>query len=942
MDTRLFINTNGNYAEVDLYDDIDIPVTYNVGDVRDISKKDSNWSLTVKLPNTKNNAQLFELTNDISRYNSTFEMLKQYPAFVEVGCNRTFEGYFKLTKVIINDNEDVSYEGNLYSNVIEFINRLGTTTLRGNADPVDDLSFSEYTMMLDSQTWLDRTSPLTYGKDCYFAPVDKYNLDNRNWIMAQPSTETFNVPCIPMYYDELTPFLYYKEILDKIFKWAGFNYVSDFINNTANNTTTFEFEKLVYPDVRTKPFALKDIWSTVSQVTTAEHIYNPYDRHIYGRLLGSWSGTSVPGALSDIENPTFFDQWTQCGIDESNVGQTVLTSSTAYRFTFPQGGTYSVNLSLPLRIAFYMANTSGSILPNILQTTINADTSASYIYSVNLLLHKTSTNTDVLIDSLTSGLQNYASSYDRGYNGSFVLYEDSWESNRTIYVEANDYLFFTVNCVLQEKVGNDLTFFDPNDTSTRWAHKLYFEITRTTDVNFLPKQLIDVRLISDFSVGGTFDPTVILNPKRKKTDFITDIIKKFNLYIEDVTDKKDDNGTYYRNYAGIRPNEPILRIEPRDMYYANSNIVRNWTEKTDVSSIEFERIDDYLYKRISFNDDNDKTYFVEDYNNYRYTEGEYGEKIIVSPYNVSDDEKNEIKTKLGQTMCGLLHRYDNVRHNKWLQCPFVFTLNNDGSVKTDVEYDDRMLFVFDLQHTDATFQDIWDDGHKYFALYNHNNALGSTDWSDTNGRNFKASYCYLDHFNIPFGKDTADLNFGWANWYYQNLNGTWATANNTYNVFYKQMIDDYNAPEARMMKCKMYLKSSDIRDLQLSDTIIVNNVAYHINKIKQWKSEYEPTEVELIKIIKSTSKSNQPILKNNPPKMEIVTLNTLKELIESQNKTINQINKQVETMNVEIKKMDEQLIKLDERVKKLEGGGSETSEDGSTTDKDENNKEDYD
>lgn len=219
------------------------------------------------------------------------------------------------------------------------------------------------------------------------------------------------------------------------------------------------------------------------------------------------------------------------------------------------------------------------------------------------------------------------------------------------------------------------------------------------------------------------------------------------------------------------------------------------------------------------------------------------------------------------------------------------------------------------------------------------------DWIDPDNTDVNrspfSSYILLSHFNAPFGNDTADLNFGQANWYYQNLLGTQPTDNNAHYVFYKQMIDDYNSPEARLMKCKMYLKSSDIRDLQLSDTILVNNVAYHINKIKQWKSEYEPVEVELIKIIQSTSKSNQPILKNRPPKMEIVTLNTLKELIESQNKAINQISKQVENLDGTIKKMDEQLIKLDERVKKLEGG-SETSEDGSDPDKDENNKDDYD
>lgn len=941
--TKLFIDNGNGYQEVDLYDNLDIPITYNVADVQDISKKDSNFSLTVKLPNTNNNAQIFDVIHEIARYNSTFEMLKQYPAFVEVENNRTFEGYFRLTKVVINDDREISYEGNLYSNVIEFMKRLGTTTLRGNVDVNDDLSFSDYTMTLDAQTWFDRTSPLTYGKDCYFAPVDKYNLDSRNWLIEMPSTEIRNVPCLPMYYDELTPFLYYKEIWDRIFKWAGFSYVSDFIQDTVDNTTTFEFEKLVYPATTDITGTTNDIWSTINQVSVNTTLSDLLDTHIYGKLMGGpWTG-NVPANVTSVVSPAITDQWSQCGINESNPGQTVFSSSTPYRFTFPQSGVYSLNMELPIRIAFYLTDNYGNILTG-LPSIVNAETSAFYQYSISLIFHQTSSNTDYVVANLDSGLRPYESSYNRGsgWNGSMVIYEDIWNTNRNIYAEANDYLYFQIGCSLTESDGTHFTFYDPNHTAMRWAHRLHFELKRTVDPTYLPKQLIDVRLISDFAFGGTFDPTVILNPKRKKVDFISDIIKKFNLYIEDVTDKKDENGHYYRdtNYYPIGDNmrvgEPILRIEPRPLYYKNEHIVRDWTSRTDVGTIEFSRIDDYLYNILSFNDKNDKTYFVEDYNSHNYTEGEYGEEIITSPFNTSDDNTTEVKTELGQTMCGLLKRYDDVNHNQWLQCPFIFKLNNDGSVKDDVEYNDRMLFVFDLQRTDATFQDIWEDGHKYFALYNHNNALGSIDWSNPNGRSFIASYCLLDHFNIPFGNDTADLNFGWANWYYQNLNGRWATSNNCYNVFYKDMVDEYNSPDSRMMTCKMYLKPSDICDLKLSDTIIVNNVAYHINKIKQWKNGNTPTQVELIKVLESHSLSSMTPKENRPPQLpaifqpaELITdLNEVQQDLSKFGDMIQQNSGDIAKNMELVKAMDEMLKKLEERVKKLEAMNTESPEAG--------------
>lgn len=205
------------------------------------------------------------------------------------------------------------------------------------------------------------------------------------------------------------------------------------------------------------------------------------------------------------------------------------------------------------------------------------------------------------------------------------------------------------------------------------------------------------------------------------------------------------------------------------------------------------------------------------------------------------------------------------------------------------------------------------------------------------------SFCTLNHFNVPFGSDTADLNFGWAMWYYQNLNGTWATSNNCYNQFYQRMVDDYNNVNARIMTCNCYLSPEDIRDLQLSDTILINNVPYHINKIEQWKNGSTPTKCEFIKILENKSeldpvfkKDNDKDKYNNPPRPNIVTPIS----VQAEMTTL------LSAQNDIIVKMQETMKTMDERIKKLEGGGSDggtTNEDGSTTSEDgstsnENNK----
>jgi hypothetical protein len=911
------------YREVDLYDDIDIPVTYNVADVADISKKDSNWSLTVKLPNTQNNAQLFDLVDNIGIYGSTFEMLKQYPAFVEVGCNRTFEGYFKLTKVIINDDREVSYEGSLYSNVMEFINRLGSTTLRGNANPADDLSFSEYSTVLDADTLYDKTDmfiwemntdPWTvigekpYGRGWYCAIVDKYNFNVPQYakrpVTYGPLLPPTNV--YPLYYDQLTPYLFYKEIWDKLFKWAGFNYVSGFIDG-SNNPTTFDFSHLAYPDLQWES-VLVESYTRVIQDDT--HFVTP--NSIVQRY---WSiNRSLPYPLDECTGyvDCYSNPNNELRIDE--VGVNVSTFGTFFHETINKGGYYTLNADIPFDVWLIATNYDGST-DQTFDDTCEFDDSVEWFVKLELILKRGGVSTVIQKKEIR---QNYEENYEFSLGRYQIVEPDSLKvENKNLYLEAGDEIFLKFDYSFPN--GGDVDGF------YSWVARRLNPPTLMgvrCNLQFLKSEQdaiqYELKLINDFEVGSLYDPTAILDPKESKVDFVTNIIRKFNLYIEDVTDKRDENGVYYRDYPGIRQSEPILRIEPRNHYYSGNPIVRDWTSKTDVDTIEFNRIDNYVYKLIDLNDDNDKTFYTEDYANYLYPEGEFGEKKLKSPFNTSADEKCEIKTKLGQTMV------DNYRSEcKFRQVPKLFTFTDiaTGEIKTDKHYDTRMLFVNNINGADWT---ELEPDNELIGLFFHSNGMNAQEWdnpdTDTNRPPF-ASYILLSHFNIPFGGDTADLNFWRANWYYQNLLDTQPTDNNAYNVFYRDMIDEYNSPEARLMKCKMYLKSSDIRDLQLSDTIIVNSVAYHINKIKQWKNEYSPVEVELIKIIQSGSFQGQPILKSvkNAPKISLpVPTAVIRDEVEGLTKLVDENKDELSKNTKAIDEIQNLIKKLDERLQKLE------------------------
>ena len=949
------------YQEVDLYDELDIPVTYNVADVRDISKKDSNFSLTVSLPNTNNNAQLFDCIHEIARYGSGFEMLKQYPAYVEVDNNRTFEGYLKLTKVVIDDDKEVSYECNLYSNFIEFVKRLGTSTLRGNDNSLEDLSFSEYTTTLTQQDWIDRTDmflwdtstdPWTpigdkpYGKDFYFTFIDKFHFGDRQSQLYENIPGMGDKQEVPVFFDETTPFLFYKEIWDKLFECAGFSYVSDFIEDN-NNSTPFRFDHLVYPAISPIPGTLSEIYTRVVQ-TDASLIGVPNStKQFY------WNqNTSLPYPLDECigyadvyENPN-----NTLSIQE--IGNSSVFG-TYYKTTINRGGLYHLNVNIPFNVWMMITDPTGQFDYSNLDTYVEMDTTVQYHIRLEFDLRRGGTTIKLGEASIDN---NYESQYYAAF-GRFQIYEDTLFLDRDVYAQTGDELF--IKYYYDFPVGGLKT--QGGFTNYAWVAKRpdpspgidgsplglrnYIQFLKTEQNT----RQIDLELVSDFSIDGIFDPTVILNPKRKKVDFINDIIKKFNLYVEDVTNKKDANGVYYRDYTSpnIRRGEPILRIEPRPMYYDNQYVVKDWTNRVDTSSIEFERIDDYVYKWLDFNDKDDNTYHVTDYNGYEYTEGEYGEEKITSPMNTSADEKTEIKTSFGQTMCGPIGTEDiDWRENKYLQAPYIFTLDNSGIVKKDKEYEDRMLFVYSLYW--RNFQGIFNSSPlQGWHLYRRDNS-DTEAFTDTNGVLNVFTYNLLDTFNAPFGSDTADLNFGWANWYYQNLNGTWATWNNCYNVFYKDMVEEYNDPNARMMTCKMYLTPADIRDVRLSDVILVNDVAYHINKISQWKNGDEPVKVELIKIINSRSKwkpnpKGPAVRENRPPVLEYITPVKLRDDLAAVGKLVEENTEAIAGDKTAIDAILKTIANLDARLKKLEGdGGTSTDptpgDDGSGTIKDDEEK----
>lgn len=915
----------GDYQEVDLYDNINVDTTYNIADVRDISKKDSNYSLTIDIPDTAHNAQLFDLINDISTYNSTFELERSYKAFLEVDNNRTFEGYFKLTKVNKNDNQEISYEGNLYSNVIEFVKRLGTATLRGNDDPLDDLDFSNLTTLLDANEFLNRFT--TTNDDFGITIANKANIVESFGITGIKTEQDFvtdtafpNQKIMPFYYDELTPYLKVKAIWDKIFADAHFNYVSEFLNNTTKNTTSFNFKDIVYPYTgANSTLQSSDKHCIVKQVNDSQnaHIIN-----VAG--ISSSNFANIPldyqannNGLTPFPLPNIVYT-----LDDNCSGSTLAS----WQFIVPADGVYQISANMDLQFGCQMKYIQGGATPLVPSgSTVNVVNTSDYSYEFEgaiRIYNAIQGNYTQFIKF--SDINNFDSSYLYQSGGGdimpFTISKQELKGTRNMPLKAGDIVQMYVRMKMPAKQSGGGRLFEYNNQHTYPVNmKVYIDNQPGTN------EALTIKQVSEFALGNKFDPTVILNPKTRKIDFVNSIIKTFNLYVEDISGKYDSvNNIYYP--------EKTFRIEPRDLYYSLYSQSKDWTDRVDADSINFNRIDEYLYKRILLKNKADEEYYVKDYNSYEYVRGEWGEKIVTSPFNVSSDEKTEIATSFGETMVIPINKGDTI-----LEFPSLISYD-DGEVK-EKELVDRIWFVKTIDVANPLYNMPYDN--EVIGLYQR--ILRTTlppppliphnypyDFQVNTPDVTITKYNWCGHLNDAFGKDSADLNFNDCMWYYQDLNGTRPDMRNCYNTFYRQMIEDYNNVNARLMTCKMYLKPSDIRDLLMNDVIIVNSVPYHINKIKEWEDGNTKVEVELIKVLTSNSKydngGNGAKIKDNLVPIEIKkTPKTLKEKVNEFKNDVAAVNNLIEQNTDAISKNSDavtkilsQLKDIDDRLKKLE------------------------
>lgn len=786
---EIWVEVNGDKRLLDVYEQEVISLNYSLADIQDISKRNTSFSKTISLPDSKSNREAFEFISELNA-DSLFNQNLKTSCWIYCNSLLIFRGNLQLKKVNTDYVTDTtSLEIVVYNETETFISSMGERYLRDL-----DLSYFDHIWNYDNVVY-SWTQSWEHG---YFYPLidngsnySEYNIGT----IASYSTIDQNTG---VYMNNMTPAVYTKTILDTLFLNNGFNYRSDFLNSDY-------FKKMIIPHNGKTLVQSDDIYDynfLVQYLSTPGY----YSVGNYSSFNANDNRVNFTDVLEDIYG--------------------VYQNSPTYSFVLPNGApSYVLNFNTDLYINILAATgVSGTIDNLILEPW-------AQLYDSNVRVKfrrnwNAGVSSNVPIDDADYYYNN------AGYSGT-LLFSTNWASgtggpypefiyNRSgsivEFVLIGNSLFASFSCTVN---SSDLDN-RPDPTLSKYNIPLVDEqidVILYMDYNTgIKDPLLFPADSSEFYISenskfyssirsklipnGIMNVSSILPSKFKQKDFFKGLITMFNLYVE-----PDDT------------NNKILNIEPRDDYY-QGGLNLDWTDKIDLSSIDFTFISDFQSKNTLL------TYKVDsDYPNKQYTgqsDEIYGQQLETFNNDFINDE-NKIEASFSPT-------------------PIVALPGSGGFPISRITKDQNGgTFESNLR---IMFRDyIPLEGIKnYWVLWKSFISVGTTPNSYST---IQYSYPWAGHLNHPY-RPTYDLNFG-------QVGVQLSTLNTLSKLYWRNYLDLINDTNSRFLMAKFYLNESDISNLNFKDTIFLNlngrPMKFLINKI----SNYNPLipslcDVELIKI----------------------------------------------------------------------------------------------
>ena len=740
--TQLFLEG----YNVDLDSDVVIPLNYAIADVREPEKKSGNFTKTISLPGTTNNNEIFSFLYDTSvlvnssgtyQYDLGFDPNLKSECVITYEGAEIFRGYLELNKIVKIDNYKVRYEVTCTGNLVNLFFSIGEKFL-------SDISLDEYnhayTYDVQKASWNNYiykngvTQSYALGDGYVYPYIDYATNNDTDWKVT-----------------DFKPAVYVYTILKKIFETEGFSWTSTFLESS-------HFKSLIIPYTQGQALLSNSqiLDRTFRASSTSDLIINASGSPVY---------TTIP-FQDDSSSPNY---------DPGNVYNT-----STYTFTASNSGTYNIIGGFNIDLQF---NTSGT-------TTLNTTS----IYPIaNIISYRNGIVINALPVNIrasnATSIQANAINIDSGYTAGSAIPSGTYstigngQSICQTYLNQGDVVkikIYTYNAGFTLATGQS-----PSATN-------YWK-TRIKSGSYFNASIADTTIME----GDTVDMNGVLPQQIKQKDFLSSIIKMFNLYVDQ--DKLNSN-----NFI----------IEPRDDFYASTGTVRDWTYKLDMSrDLEIIPMGELDAKTYHFTYKDDADYYNKKYKtDYGYN---YGHKL----YSVRNDHrKNERKTEVIFSATPLADRNATDR-----VVPRIFDISSTG-VPTPKTGNIRILYYGGVKTTQFP--------------YNYMTSSGTTYT--------QSSYAYAGHLD-SVSAPTFDLSFGMPIEVYYTA--TAYTDGNLFNRYWRKMINEITDKDSKIIRGYFHLNAIDILRLDFRDVYYFERDYYRLNKIIDYNpAEVKPTLCEFIKI----------------------------------------------------------------------------------------------
>lgn len=586
-------------VEVPLLNDVQLPITYAIEDIRNPESTNANMAGTIELPSTKELDELFEFCFDpsvsLQSFNPNLETSVEY----WIGENRIFEGNIKLVKTI-------SYlaEGR-HSYIVDFIGQkltlfynIGDKFITGNDNPLDDIDMSAYDHVLNSTnvtgSWLSPTHA-SAGTGYRYALID-YGYSGSG---ANGGTNTIFA------INHLRPLVFVREVLSKIFADSGKKWTSTFLDSAF-------FKKILISSNEQIKLPVADI--------TNRLVYTNFSTPLtQAQSLTFNAGTNLFENSNTLTQVSIYDDDSTLPYSDPS-GQYNIASG---EITVANTGYYDFTASLNVG---FKVNYN-----NVTATQLNVKT-CDYFFKIKIQKW----NGSVWVDL------NFMTDSQLGYTGgnvfpntagvSTIFADNQYTVNYNGLLTSGDIVRVLVEYKLDNcEVWTGNTAQVTVNPTPAFTYEFLINTTTTTETS-----TFIMSPVADINEGDTVEVNQCLPKQLKQRDFLKGIIQAFNLYIyEDV----NDSSNYF--------------IEPRDTFY--STTYQNWTDKLDLSKpVETLVMGELDAKKYVFDMKADSDYYNKLYlDNWKYNSGH-------KEFNVeSKFLKNENKIELPFSPTPMVNNYDN-------------------------------------------------------------------------------------------------------------------------------------------------------------------------------------------------------------------------------------------------------------------------------------------